>query len=117
MFRFIIERVQAWGEVSRVKYGVDPWIFFILSVASALPFYLSLFMMLKAFARKNKRRVAAWAGVCLFIFISPWFYVLLFGRNLPWWIALLIALLVGWCLYSLAARLRKKSVGKRQDRP
>ncbi len=107
MLHPVVTRVTGWLQTVQSLYGVDARIFFVIAVASAVPFYSALSLMLRALARKDRGRVLAWAGVCLFSYISPWFYVLFFGRNLPWWVYILIGIFAAWCLYVLARRLRR----------
>ena len=113
--QLVVDRVREWLQTAREYYGVNPWIFFALAVASGPPFYFALFRLVRALARGNTAGAAAWAGVGLFDFVTPWIYVLLFGRNLPWWVYVLFGLTVAWGGWTLVTNARKKR--PRQERP
>ena len=104
----IVAWVQGMLVTARVRYGVNPLVWFIIAVASAPPFYLILAWALRALARGDRSRAFALAGACLFLFLSPWYYVLVAGHDLPWWVYGLMAVFAAWCVVSLVRSLRKR---------
>ncbi len=107
MLSALVGWVNGFVAAVRERYGVDPWIYIGMMIACSPPFYLFLFLTLRALAKRDMKRTVMHAGVSLLIYMLPTFYILLFGHNLPWWIWLLAALLAVWAVYTLLRRLRR----------
>ena len=111
MIQYLFSSLQGLMQAARERYGVDPFIFIAIYVASAPPWYFSLFRMLRSLATKRMNEVMLWSAVFLGSTVAPFLYVLLFGHNIPWWVYAMIAVLVGQGALTLAQKLRRPAAG------
>jgi len=94
-------------------YGINPWVFLIMSAVLAFPFYYSIYRVIRTAASKNKKKFVFWGTIFLVLTVIPYIYILFWGRNLPWYIYVIIVFLVLNGVYSLVRKLMKqRSAGK-----
>lgn len=116
----MIDALIGWiGELAasvRERYAVDPYVFLVLSVVCAPPFYYALYRLARAL-RNDRRAVARWSLLFLAATVIPYLYVLVFGRNLPWWVYGVLAGAVGMSVQQLAGKLRAGRSRSTPDQP
>jgi SAM-dependent methyltransferase len=72
-------------EMIRSQYGVNPWVFIGIYLATFVPCWYAVFRILAALKRKDKRSVLTWVCIEVILLLAPYLYVLAVGRNLPRW--------------------------------
>jgi len=105
---FTIARiVVVWGFLQ--KYGVNVYGFAVIDLVTAIPYALSIPLLVKAVCNRNIRRVQLWATVWVATFVAPYVYVFIFAGNLP---AIVIIVVASYCtlMFALAARRLQKKV-------
>ena len=72
-----------------LAYGVNPWWFLLLDVATAPPYALSQAMAVKVVRdpRRSMREALLWMALLLASFLTPYGYVLLTAGYLPSYVA------------------------------
>ncbi len=103
-----MSQLHAWMEATRAQYGVNPVVFLVLMVLCAPFFYFSIYRLIRAGVKKDKKSLTAWSTVFLVTTVLPYLYVLLFGHNLPWYVYLILAVLIGHSGWSLYRKLKGK---------
>jgi hypothetical protein len=98
-----------WLQAARMKYGVDPVLFFVLMTVCAPVFYYSIYRMVRAIAARQKATINLWSMVFLISTVLPYVYILFFGRNLPWWVYLIVGVLMAQSGYAIVMRRKGKS--------
>ena len=90
----------------RSRYGVSPLLFLVLIILCAPFFYYSIYRLIRAGVKRDKKSLTLWSTVFLGSTVLPYLYVLFFGHSLPWYVYLLLALLIVHSVWSLARRLK-----------
>ncbi|NQT57884.1 MAG: hypothetical protein HQ557_02770 [Bacteroidetes bacterium] len=112
IYAYIIDKAAYLQET----YGINPWIFLIMSVILAFPFYYSIYRLIRSITSRNKKQFVFWGTSFLILTIIPYLYIFIWGHNLPWYIYVIIVFLILNGLYSLIRKLRKKqSAGDDKD--
>jgi hypothetical protein len=105
-FHSLIAWIQPWMAQVRARYGVSPVLFLALTVLCAPFFYYSIFRLIKAGVKRDKKALTLWSTVFLVATVLPYLYVLFFGHGLPWYVYLILAVLIVQSGWSLIQRLR-----------
>lgn len=89
------------------KYNVNPYIFGGIYIGAVPFFFLFLSLTVKNIRRKkNYLLPLLLTGTC---FISAYLYLIIAGRNIPMWVYLFITVMIAYSIYSLIAKIRKKT--------
>ncbi|MBL7006771.1 MAG: hypothetical protein ISR78_06815 [Spirochaetia bacterium] len=104
IYTFVLDKVAFINE----KYGINPWVFIILSIFLTYPYYYSLYRLIRSAAARDKKQFRFWLTIFLILSVVPYIYILFWGHNLPWYIYIIIAVLLLFGLYSLIQKIRKK---------
>ncbi len=102
----LLSWLTPWMAQVRSRYGVSPLLFLVLIVLCAPFFYYSIYRLIRAGLRRDKKSLTLWSTVFLVSTVLPYLYVLAFGHSLPWYVYLLLALLIAHSVWSLARRLK-----------
>ena len=97
--------LQQWRSTIHANYGVNPYLYLVLTTVSAPPFYYALYRLTKALATKQRSQVSLWSSVFLGASALPYLYVLVSGSNMPWWIYLILGALLAQGTVSLVWKL------------
>lgn len=74
-----------WGKEIAVKYGVNPWVFIAIYVATFVPCWYAVFRIVAALKCGDRHSLLAWGVIEGVLLLAPYLYVLAAGRNLPAW--------------------------------
>ncbi len=100
---FIVE----WLNNIEKTYGVNPYIFGVIYLAGILPFWFSIFKVIKSLKEGNKNKAMFWGIILGIIIILPFGYVLIFGKNIPLYIWVVFGLVIVFSVFSTISRIRK----------
>jgi hypothetical protein len=89
----LIRTVIVWAAVG--DYGLNPWIYLGLDLASAIVDALSTPRMVLNFIDDHMRKATEWALISLVVFIIPDLYIFLGTRTLPKRIIVVICVIIG----------------------
>ena len=95
----ILRAVIAWGLFR--DYGVNPWIFAIIDVGTAIPYATAVAELPGAIARSDRRGSARHLVVAVVTFMAPYAYIWLTASDAPTDLRGGLAILV-LCLFGAA---------------
>jgi hypothetical protein len=67
-----------------VAYGVDPWMFALIDVGSAIPYAICSARLVGALVDGQPRVAMWWAAPTVATFAAPDVYIFSVGRGMPW---------------------------------
>lgn len=76
------------------KYGVNPYVFFVIDVSTSWPYGLATARIVVAFFRKDWGAVRKWSWLAGITFITPQVYILASARHVPNDVYLIIAAVI-----------------------
>jgi hypothetical protein len=107
VFAFSVARALiAWPTLS--QYGVNPWVFLLIDIATAFPYALGQVKVVNGFRYRQYRGVQAWSLVVAVTFLAPYGYIVLAGQErIPALVYVVIAVLA--VIFGTASVLRMRS--------
>lgn len=102
----MFEYLQNWLGHIESNYGVNPVIFAILYCAGVIPFWLSVYKIINAIKRRDRKKLVSFIVVLGVVIISPFTYVAIFGKNLPAWFWIVAAVIIAYSVNSVLRRIR-----------
>jgi hypothetical protein len=103
----MFEYVHNWLRQIETNHGVNPTIFAVLYFAGVIPFWLSIYKILKAIKDKNYTRVSTFGVVLGIVIIVPFTYVAIFGYNIPVWFWIVAIAIIVYSAYSVIQRINR----------
>ena len=104
-----IRTLLVWAAVG--DYGLNPWIYLVIDVSSAVVDALTTPRMVLNFIDERYRAAAGWGLIALVVFIIPDLYIFLGTRTLPTKLIIFICVIIGSTLligvYGIARKVRK----------
>lgn len=105
----MIGYIADWLQSIQDKHNVNPYIFGIIFLICAGPWWYSLYKIVDNIKKKQIRLVVKWLIIIGFLTIAPFLYVAIFGRNLPISFWFIIAAIVVMSFINLAKKIRQDS--------
>lgn len=102
----VARTLLVWATVG--GYGLNPWLYFALDLASASVAAVATPRMICHFVDERRRRAASWAGFNLGAFLVPDAYIVLGSRRLPTTLLLLVCVVVTATLTTAIIGVRRK---------
>lgn len=90
------------------KYNVNPTIFGIIYILSAIPCWVSIFKIVVAIKAKNRRKIVIWTIILAILLYAPYAYVYLFGKNYPFWFHIVFWGIIVVITLQIIYKIRKK---------
>jgi len=107
-----IRTLLVWAAVG--DYGLNPWIYLSLDLASAVIDAFSTPRMVLSFIDNHMRQAIRWALISLGVFIVPDLYIFLGTRELPKRIIVIIVVIIGTTSsIAVLGVIRKIKAGRR----
>ena len=104
-----IRTLLVWAAVG--VYGLNPWIYLVIDVSSAVVDALTTPRMVLNFIDERYRAAAGWGLIALVAFIIPDLYIFLGTRTLPTKLIIFICVIIGSTLligvYGVMRKVRK----------
>ena len=75
----VLRAVVVWPTLG--GYGVNPWIFLIVDVATAWPYAVGQVRVVQGLRRRNWKKVETWGLVTLAAFFAPYAYIVGAGSG------------------------------------
>lgn len=88
-----------------IKHEINLWILLILMGICTIPYYYSLYQMIKSLRARDFQKIIFWGSLLLTLIIIPYLYVLIWGKNIPWYIYLAIVLLLVIIVFKLVHKV------------
>lgn len=89
------------------RYGVEPWAYFVVDLASSIPYAMASSQLINALSQRDSRRARRSALAAMSAFIAPDLYLLLAAKNMPasayaalFGVVVLLALIGVWSVVS-----------------
>ncbi len=98
------------------QYGVDPWVFLLLDIVTALPYGLGQALTVKILRDRTRpaRGAVPWALVVIAAFLAPYVYIFWASGSMP---PLAYALVLAWmAVFAVLAVLRIRRQVQAPDR-
>ena len=100
------------------RYGVDPWAYFVVDLASALPYAAASSKLVDALAKRDGPRTRQFAFAALAAFVAPDIYLILAAKHMPrsaylilGIVIVLLAVLALWGIVCGATQRREARAG------
>jgi hypothetical protein len=100
-----------------VSYGVNPWLFLIIDIASGVSYVFGVENLVLALIAKGNygwRRTVGWGAVAAISFAAPYTYLFLSGQGLPSSLLLglgfIVLLLLASVVLSIVRKVRRRVV-------
>ncbi len=111
----LIRTLIVWAAVG--EYGLNPWIYLALDLASAIIDAFSTPRMVLSFIDDHHRQAVKWAFISLVVFIIPDLYIFLGTRTLPKRIIVVVCLIIALTLtIGVIGVVRKIRKGRNERR-
>jgi hypothetical protein len=111
----LIRTLIVWAAVG--DYGLNPWIYLALDLASATVDAISTPRMVIAFIDDKYRLATKWAFISLIAFVVPDIYIFLGTRTLPKRIIVVVCVIIGLTLtVGVVTVVRKVKKGRAMRR-
>ena len=70
---------MAWPTLGR--FGVNPWVFLFIDVATAFPYAYGQVRLIKECVARNLGAIQLWSVVVLVLFLAPYIYIFVAGSG------------------------------------
>lgn len=108
----IVRALVAWPTLGR--YGVNPWVFLLIDVATAFPYAYGQVKLIKVCIAKDLRSIQLWSLLVLVSFLAPYIYIFIAGSGeLPLLGYIIVLALIA--VFGVASFLRlRRAIGAEQ---
>lgn len=76
------------------RYGVNPYIFGLLDVGTAIPYAIGGPKVITYAKQRNKNKIFQWSIIFAISFILPYVYIAISGEKIPFYIWLVLGFIV-----------------------
>ncbi len=76
------------------RYGVNPYIFGLLDVGTAIPYAIGGPKVITYAKQRNKNKIFQWSIIFAISFILPYIYIAISGEKIPYYIWIVLGFIV-----------------------
>lgn len=76
------------------RYGVNPYIFGILDIGTAIPYAIGGPKVIMYAKKRNKQKIFQWSIIFAISFILPYVYIAISGEKIPFYIWIVLGFIV-----------------------
>lgn len=109
----LLRFVLAWGALA--TYGVNPWIFGLIDVATAAPYALAMAEVTRCAATSEWNKLSAPTFVAVVMFFAPYGYLWLAADTMPGGVRVAMILFVAAFFFAAIAGAGLKAMRLRQS--
>lgn len=104
----LFKHLKDWLASIQNKYGVNPVIFAVIYLGGAIPFWYSIYRIVRGLRKKAFNEITIFSIILGIIICLPFSYVALFGYNIPNWFWIVVGCVIGISLFSALRKILKR---------